>query len=199
MTAIRFSWGFGCARIRTSSIHLHLYSRTIIARYYLSGKSGDQLIHLCAGIVKVRSNTQTVTTWCCQNVSLLEMGIELHRAQVTPVPNTNYLRLLPGQTRTHNIVIPQFEIFAEIIGQLLKISGYRLNAYASDKRQTGLQTMDQRRWTCPGFPDKSATIPLLVEVAVIVWIGNTDPAHQGGSDSCASALGKIQEANSLRR
>ena len=57
---------------------------------FRSGKAGDQLINLGHRIIEMRSNTQTLTTWRGNNVSILEMGIERHRAQIT-VPYTNDL------------------------------------------------------------------------------------------------------------
>jgi len=63
-----------------------------------SGKIGNQVIDFCHCIVKMGSNTQTVSAWCCHNVSILETGIERHWAKITTVSDTNYLRLLTRQS-----------------------------------------------------------------------------------------------------
>ena len=69
-------------------------ARTDLSAGSRSGKATNQLINLSDRIVDMGSNTQTVTTWCCHNASTLEMGIERHRAKISTVPDTNYLRLL---------------------------------------------------------------------------------------------------------
>ena len=59
--------------------------------------------------------------------------------------------------------------------------------------------MNQRHGSGPCFPCECPAVPTLLEVKVIVRIGDADPAYKRRLDSFARAIGKIQVANALRR
>src|SRR5205814_6220716 len=92
-----------------------------------SRKIGYQLVHVSGCIVEVRGYTQAAASWRSDDISLLQVAVQLQRFHATSMGDADNLGLLVAGARTQNFIAPMVQLRAKIIRQLLEIRRRSLN------------------------------------------------------------------------
>src|SRR5437762_13684523 len=86
-----------------------------------SRKIGYQLVDISVCIVEMGSYTQAASSWRGDDISLLQVPVQLQRFHATSMSDAHNLRLFVGCARTQNFIAAMVQNRAKIVSQFLEI------------------------------------------------------------------------------